>query len=144
VQSRRATMEWHQVHPELLVLRALLRREDLANLVVPQLDLMPDLRMHAFENLLHFHGVRVEDLLHLSVLLRREVELAIEPVENARGDHVHRLAACTRTVVHHPDVIAEDADGGAAEERDQQDDRGDELSRHRKSLLPWRSRSDSK
>src|ERR1041385_3656470 len=97
---------WEELHLELVELLLLLRRQHARDLGVVLIDLLPDLRPYAVHDLLHARRMRFQNLLHLLVLLRREMELVVELVQDALG---HPSTGARRTM-QQPDAIADDAD----------------------------------
>ena len=105
-------------HPNLLELRALLRRENAADLGVGGIELAAHLRLYPVHDRVDAGVMLVDDALHQILLLRREVQIAIEMVDDAPRRELRRPRRGEESMaVKEVKAVAGDTDERAADER---------------------------
>jgi len=108
-----------QVHLNLLELLPLLRRENFLDLGVRGVQLGADLRPDAGHDRVDPHMMLVDDALDIALLLRGEVQLAIEMIDDpARREFRHPPPGEEPAVMKKVKAIAGDAGEQPANERD--------------------------
>jgi hypothetical protein len=100
-----------EAHPQLLKLLALLRREHLL-----------DFRVRRFDLRAHVSVPLIEDFLDLHALLRGEIEMPVEMLDDPVAAEARRMPAAAAEMQH---PVEQDAGEHAGDERRQQDDRRD-------------------
>ena len=100
-----------------LELLALLRRQNLVDLPVRGVEFEANLRADGVHRRVDSSMVRVDDLLHLNFLLRREVQLAIEMFDNPACGELRRARRWPQPMaMEKVKAIAGDADEKPADE----------------------------
>lgn len=101
-------------HPHLVELIALLGREDFVDFGVGGVDLRSDLRLNAAHERVDAGVVLIDDALDSRLLLRCQIQLAIEMFHDPPRDE---LPEWRPPSVKKIEVIARDSDEHAADER---------------------------
>jgi hypothetical protein len=105
-----------EVHPHLLVLRALFGREDLHDLRVGRVDLGANARAHAAPHRVDVLAVAIENRFDLFALFVRQIEAAVETVDHrVQRERRDVLAMLAEQMMH-----GRAADESRAERQDQQ------------------------
>ena len=106
-----------RAHSNLLELLALLRREDLFDLGVCSIELVPNLRLNAGHDGVDAYVVLIDDPLNLGFLLRRQMKIAIQMFDDPARCKARRSIGGKETMVMEKvKAIAGDADEQSADE----------------------------
>ena len=111
-------------HPQVGELGPLLRCKDAVNLVVCCVQLLTHLRTDVAHGRIDFRSMTLDDLQHLRLLLRRELQRTAEVVGHSIGGKAPGVAREKPPAVDQVEVIAGNADQDAGDERDHDDHHG--------------------
>ena len=103
-----------EAHPHLLILLALLRREDALDLRVRRFELAMHLRTRRAGDVFDARVMPANDILDLRALIVGEVETPVEHFDHRSRGHARKH----RRMPHAPDVLRKDAGEHAGDERD--------------------------